>query len=163
MASKTTSSKIKKEAKTLTEDFLREMSIEAEVEVQADEELIKIQISGEELGLLIGYRGENLESFQLLLGIALNKKLGLEPRLPVLVDVGGWRQQREESLRALVEKEVVHLEKGKHPVELPPMPPAQRRSIHLLVKNHGGLISESVGEEPNRYVVIKKAGGSHEK
>ncbi len=156
MAGKTKSDKIKKEAQTFTAKLLKLMGVDGKVEAEVDEELIKIIISGDDLGLLIGYRGENLESLQLVLGIALNKKLSLEPRMPVIVDVGGWRQQREESLRSLVEKEIANISPARNSVELPPMPPTQRRSVHLLVKNYEGLTSESTGEEPNRRIVIKK-------
>ena len=156
MAGKIKSDKIKKEAQTFTAKLLKLMGVDGEIEVEVDEELIKIMISGGDLGLLIGYRGENLESLQLVLGIALNKKLSLEPRMPVIVDVDGWRQQREESLRFKVEKEIANISSVRTSVELPPMPPTQRRSVHLLVKNYEGLTSESTGEEPNRRVVIKK-------
>ncbi len=158
MANKASTSKIEKTARELMEETLEKLSVEAEVTVEAGKDLVKIQISGEELGLLIGYRGENLESLQLLLGIMINNKLGLDPRLPVLVDVGDWRAQREESLRLMVAKEIKNISGNKTSVELPAMPPAQRRTIHLLVKDHEGLSSESEGEEPNRCVVIKKGG-----
>jgi len=157
MAKKTESNKIEKEAQSLVEKILRLLGAEAKVAVVADTELIKIEIDGEDLGLLIGYRGENLESLQLLLGIILNKRLGEGAGRPVLVDVGGWRKSREESLQILVEKELAKLSKGRSYVDLPPMPPSQRRAVHILVGQHDGLVSESVGEEPNRHVVIKKA------
>lgn len=156
MAGKIKSDKIKKEAQTFTTKLLKLIGVDGKVEAEVDEELIKIMISGEDLGLLVGYRGENLESLQLVLGIALNKRLSLDPRMPVIVDVGGWRQQQEESLRFLVEKEIANISSVSNSVELPPMPPAQRRSVHLLVKNYEGLTSESTGEEPNRRIVIKK-------
>jgi len=158
MVSKSEFVKIKKETKVFTEKLLGLLDVKAKVEVEADADLIKVMISGEDLGLLIGYRGENLESLQLILGIAINKKLSLEPRMPVVVDIDGWRQQREESLRSLVEKETKNISSKNPSVELPPMPPSQRRTVHLLVKEQDGLTSESSGEEPNRYVVIKKGG-----
>ena len=158
MVSKSEIVKIKKETKVFTEKLLGLLDVKAKVEVEADADLIKVMIFGEDLGLLIGYRGENLESLQLILGIAINKKLSLEPRMPVVVDIDGWRQQREESLRSLVEKETKNISSKNPSVELPPMPPSQRRTVHLLVKEQDGLTSESSGEEPNRYVVIKKVG-----
>ncbi len=154
MASKISAEKIKKAAAELTKKTLENLSVEAKVAVEASEELVKIKITGEELGLLIGYRGENLESLQLLLGIAINNKLGLDPRVAVLVDVGDWRAQREEALRSLVAKEITKMKDGESSVELPSMPPAQRRTVHLLVKDYEGLTSASVGDEPNRHVVI---------
>ena len=158
MVSKSEFVKIKKETKAFTEKLLGLLSVTAKIETEVETELIRVMISGEDLGLLIGYRGENLESLQLILGIAINKKLSLDPRMPVIVDIDGWRQQREEALRSLVEKETKSLSSKKPSVELPPMPPSQRRTVHLLVKDQEGLTSESSGEEPNRYVVIKKGG-----
>ena len=157
MVSKSKISEIKKETKVLTEKLLELIGVEAKVEADADAELIKIMISGEDLALLIGYRGEHLESLQLILGIVVNKKLSLDPRIPVVVDIDGWREQREEALRSLVEKEIKNISLKQPFVELPPMPPSQRRTVHILVKDQEGLTSESSGEEPNRYVVIKKA------
>ncbi len=156
MANKASTSKIEKTARELTEETLEKLSVEAEVAAEADQDLVKIKISGEELGLLIGYRGENLESLQLLLGIMINNKLELDSRIPVLVDVGDWRAQREEALRLLVAKEIKNISGDRTSVELPAMPPSQRRTVHLLVKDHKGLSSESEGEEQNRHVVIKK-------
>ena len=74
----------------------------------------------------------------------------------MLLDVGGWREQREEALKNLIAKEIEKLSTGLSSVELPPMPPAQRRTVHLLITDHDGLTSESVGEEPNRRVVVQK-------
>jgi spoIIIJ-associated protein len=156
MASKISTSKIERETVETTEEVLEELGVEAKVSVKSSDSLIETKITGEDLGLLIGYRGENLESLQLILGIIINNKLKSEPRIPVLIDVGDWRAQREESLRTLVAKEVTKLDSGDRAVELPPMPPSQRRTTHLLVKEHEGLTSESVGEEPNRHIVIKK-------
>lgn len=158
MAEKNPSSKIKSESKKIAEKTLKLIDVNAIVNVESRDDLIKINIDGEDLGLLIGYRGENIESFQLLLGIIINRTLELAQWRPVLVDVGGWRQQREEALRILVNKEIENISAEQASVELPPMPPAQRRSVHLLVGEHEGLTSESAGEGENRHVVIKKTG-----
>lgn len=157
MAEKNTPDKIKIEAKKTTEKILKFTGVDANVDVEVQEDLIKVNIEGEDLGLLIGYRGENIESFQLILGIILNKNLELENWRPVLVDVGGWRKQREESLRMLVSKEVEKISENEPSVELPPMPPAQRRSVHILVGEYDGLTTESAGDGANRHVVIRKA------
>jgi spoIIIJ-associated protein len=158
MVSKNTTEKIEKEAQELIGELIKMLGVEAEAKISISAELIKVEIDGQDLGLLIGYRGENIESLQLLLGIILNRKLGGDAWRPVLVDVGGWRAAREESLRVLVEQQVARLSADRSSVELPPMPPAQRRAAHILVSEHEGLASESAGEEPNRFVVIKKVG-----
>lgn len=157
MAEKNTPDKIKTEAKKTTEKVLKFTGVDANVDIEVREDLIKVNIEGEDLALLIGYRGENIESFQLILGIILNKNLKLENWRPVLVDVGGWRKQREESLRVLVSKEVEKISENEPSVELPPMPPAQRRSVHILVGEYDGLTTKSEGDGVNRHVVIRKA------
>ncbi len=157
MAEKNTPRKIKSKTNKITEKLLKFIDIDANVDIEVQEDLVKVNIEGEELGLLIGYRGENIESFQLILGIILNKNLELENWRPVVVDVGGWRKQREESLRVLVSKEVEKISENEPSVELPPMPPAQRRSVHILVGEYDGLTTESAGDGANRHVVIKKA------
>ena len=156
MASKTKDKEIIDEAEKLTKNLLELIGVEAKVAAVGEEDLVRVDIDGDDLGLLIGYRGENLESLQLVLGIILNKKLNLDPWRPVLLDVGGWREQREEALKNLIAKEIEKLSTGLSSVELPPMPPAQRRTVHLLITDHDGLTSESVGEEPNRRVVVQK-------
>jgi len=158
MAEKNKPEKIEKEAKELTEKVLKLLGVKADLEVTKQEDVVKIAIEGEDLGLLIGYRGENLEGLQLILATILNNKWGFESWTPVVVDVGGWRKQREDSLRALVAKEAEKISAERGRVELPSMPPSQRRMVHLLVSEYDGLESESIGDEPNRHVVIKKTG-----
>jgi spoIIIJ-associated protein len=155
MASKNRDTKLEKTAKEVTENLLRLLGVEAEVSVRFDQ-ILKIEVNGPELGLLIGYRGENLESLQLVLGLMINKKLDNPDWTPVNIDIGGWRSQREESLKGLLSKYVSRLSPEQPSIELPSMPPSQRRSIHLLVEEYGDLESTSEGEEPNRRVVVKR-------
>lgn len=147
--------KIEKEAKALSEKILGFLGYKPEISVEASEESVKIDINGEDLGLLIGQRGDHLESLQILLGLILNKKLGGE-WLPVIVDVGGWRKEKEETLKALVNREVTKITSMGGETSLFPMTPTQRRTVHLLVSEYAGLESSSAGDEPNRYVIIKR-------
>ena len=158
MASKNTTEKIEKEAQELIGELIKMLGVEAEAKISISAELIKIEIDGQDLGLLIGYRGETIENLQLLLGIMLNKKFDSDAWRPVLVDVGGWRKSREEALRSLVERQIAKLSAEQRSVELLPMSPSERRTVHILVSEHTDLTSESVGEDPARFVVIKKAG-----
>jgi len=156
MASKIKNDKLIKESTSLTESILKELGMKANVTATTDEDIIKIDITGEDLGLLIGYRGENLEHLQLILGIMINKKLALDNWIPVVVDVGGWKKEREEQVRNLVDREVKKISAEKPEVELPAMPPDQRRIAHLAIEEYPGLTSQSAGEEPFRYVIIQK-------
>lgn len=143
-------------AKELTEELLSKLGVKAEINTSEQDAAIHIGVEGEDLGILIGYHGENLEAVQLILGLMINKKLGGEEWVPVSLDVGGWRKERSEALRSMIDKAEMELKENKESVELPPMSASQRRMVHVLLSDYKGLTSESAGEEPNRRVIIKK-------
>ncbi len=153
-------------AKELTEDFLKNLefnyeSVEAELlksekEGESEEEqedLIKVDIKGEELSYLIGRFGKTMFAFQHLINIAFNANR--EVRLKVIIDINKYREKRERELRSYAERAMIEVKESKLPMSLPPMKPAERRIIHLALKEEQGIITTSEGEEPNRYVVIK--------
>ena len=144
-------------AKELTENILKELQIVAKVSVKEEDKAIQINIDGDELGLLIGYHGENLEALQLLLGLMVNKKAGSNEWIPVNLDIGKWRSDRMNELRSMVEKAASEIGVSKETVELLPMPASQRRMVHLILSDFPNFTSVSEGEEPNRRVIIKKA------
>ncbi|MEX0617241.1 MAG: R3H domain-containing nucleic acid-binding protein [Candidatus Woykebacteria bacterium] len=144
-------------AKETTEELLKLLNIEAGVKAESLESSISIDISGEDLGLLIGHQGDNLEALQLVLGLIVNnKKNGPADWTPVSVDVGGWREEKSQALKSMIENIAAEIEKEGGERALPPMPASQRRMAHLILADFPGLISESDGEEPNRRVIIKK-------
>lgn len=143
-------------ANDLTKELLNKLGVEAKIDVSEQDEAIHIAVEGDDLGILIGFHGENLEAVQLILGLMINKKLEEEDWLPVNFDVGGWRKERVEVLRSMIDKAKIELKDSKEAVELPPMSASQRRMVHVLLSDYKGITSESVGEEPNRKVVIKK-------
>ena len=143
-------------ANNLTKELLSKLGVEAKISVSEQDEAIHIAIEGDDLGILIGFHGDNLEAVQLILGLMINKKLEDEEWLPVNLDVGGWRKERTEILKSMIDKAEMELKESKEAVELPPMSASQRRMVHVLLSDYNGITSESVGEEPNRKVVIKK-------
>lgn len=143
-------------AKELTEELLSKLDIKAKIDTSEQDAAIHIGVEGEDLGILIGYHGENLEAVQLILGLMINKKLGGEEWVPVNLDIGEWRKERYEVLRSMVDKAEMELKENRESVELPPMSASQRRMVHVLLSDYKGITSESVGEEPNRKVIIKK-------
>jgi len=155
MGRKVTDKKIEKEATLLCEKTLSLLGFDIKPKVTQKEGAVHVEIEGDDLGLLIGQYGSNLESLQLFLGMALNKKLGTEEWVHVLVDVGGWRKQREEAIRDMIEKAIERINQGESQAELPPMSPAQRRAAHLIIADEG-FSSESVGVGDERRIVIKK-------
>ena len=157
MGSKVNDKAVEKEAKELAEKTLSLLGFDLKPKVTKKEDAVYVEIEGDDLGLLIGQHGSNLESLQLIMSIALNKELKTEEWVPVLVDVGGWRKQREESIRVLIERAKEKIANGEPQFELPAMSPAQRRTTHMIVAEDGGYVSESVGTGEERRVVIKKA------
>ncbi len=145
-----------KTAKELTKELLKRIDISAKVKASEQDSAIQVEIEGDDLGLLVGFHGENLEALQLILGLMVNKKTPNEEWLPVNLDVGGWRKERAEALKAMIEKAALEIEENKESVELPPMSSSQRRMVHVLLSDYPKITSESIGEEPNRKVVIKK-------
>lgn len=145
------------EIKKTTEELLTMLKTEGKVEVaeeKSDEEsnyIIKIET--QETGLLIGYHGETLNSLQLLLGVVLFKKLG--KWVHVVVDVGNYRQMREESIKEMVNRIVSEVEATNQTSTLPYLSPLERRIVHMMLTNHEKVVSESIGEGKDRRLTIK--------
>lgn len=135
--------------------------LEGSYEIEESDELVNVLIETKDAGRLIGFRGESLESLQLIVNQIMSRKLkgtepdGKEEYKRVILDVEGWRKQKEEDLKTRASewaKQV--LETGKE-MELEPMSPWQRRIVHMAVEKIGSLTTESVGEGRDRHIVIK--------
>jgi len=119
---------------------------------EAEQPTVLVEIQGNDLSILIGRRSETLNALQYLTNLIVGKELGRW--LPVLIDVQGYRARRERQLRILARRmaeQAVHT--GRRQV-LEPMPPDERRLIHLELRNHPQVTTESIGEDPNRKVTI---------
>ncbi len=117
---------------------------------------ISLALSGEGLGVIIGHRGETLDSLQYLAGLVANRLGGDYTR--VTIDSGNYRQKREHTLEALARKLANQAIRSGKSCTLEPMNPYERRIIHAAVSQIKGATSSSVGEEPQRRVVISPAG-----
>ena len=146
-----------KTAQELAEELLKKLQVKGKVKVFEVESAVQIEVSGEDLGILIGYHGETLEALQLLLGLMVNKEVEGEEWVPVNLDIGEWMSKRTQVLKSMVEKAALDIEGSEGTFELPPMPASQRRTVHLILADFPNFTSESMGEEPNRKVIIKKA------
>ncbi len=144
--------------KELLEEVLRQIGVQADFTVEDTEESVIVKVSGDNLGALIGYHGETLESLQLLLALMLNRKLGSEVWHRVLVDIGNWRAERSEALREIVQRGIDQLEQtGQERTLLPAMGADQRRQVHVIVSEQfPSYVSFSEGEEPNRRIYVSK-------
>jgi len=145
------------QAVQITETLLQQMKLEAQVSAallpeDGSGKNLKIDIHGDELSVLIGRRAETLNALQYILGLIIGKQT--ESWVQVTVDVEGYRARREQQLRQLARRMAEQaLNSGKRQV-LEAMSSAERRIIHLELREMEGVISESIGEEPNRKVTI---------
>jgi spoIIIJ-associated protein len=146
-----------KKGKEFLETLLNKADINVGVEVlkeKSDAEQVVYNLTGEkELGLVIGHRGETLDAMQYLTSIYINKEL--EEYFRVLLDAEGYRDRRQETLERLAERLAAKAERKKRKVVLEPMPPHERRIIHIKIKENENVKSYSEGKEPYRKVMIE--------
>ncbi len=139
--------------KLATEELLARLEIDASTEVELVDDVYQVKVETEESGLLIGFHGETLSSFQLILGLLVFKKMNEWVR--VVVEVGDYRARREEQLKAMAESYAAQALALNQPVPLPPLPPIERRIVHLALQERTDVETVSEGEGNMRRVVIK--------
>ena len=129
-----------------------EMNVDIEIEYNDVEKQMNIELSGDEMGMLIGKRGVTLDSLQYLVSLVINKKT--EDYVKVKIDTENYRERRKETLENLA-RNLAHKVKRIHKsVVLEPMNPYERRIIHSSLQNNKYVTTYSEGEEPYRHVVI---------
>lgn len=135
------------------EELIKTLELQAEVEVVSHETTAEVILKTEESGIIIGYHGEVLEAFQLLLSLMVSRKAGHFMRLSV--EVGDYKKNRSEYLESLAQqtKEKV-LEEGR-PHTLSSLKSWERRVVHMILQDDQDVISESMGEGKDRVLVIK--------
>lgn len=141
--------------KVLVEGLLSKMNLELDVTVEEQEEQFFVDITGKDIALLIGKRGESLDAFQFLVNSIYNKGKKHEEYKKVVVDSSNYKSKREDTLKVLAERMAVKAVRENHDVRLEPMNANERRIIHSSLADHAKVETESKGKEPNRYVVIK--------
>ena len=141
-------------AKSFIETLLKNAKVNADVEVKQEDNLIKVNIKGDEAACLIGRRGDTLHSIQFLTGLALNK-INKDSHTRVLVDIENYREKREESLIRYANKMAREVAKTKKTKKLDYMNPYERRIIHSALQNDRYVITYSEGTDPYRRLVIE--------
>lgn len=142
----------------VAEDFLRKIfkTIGMEVTLTSvmDEEegCLNIDMSGEEMGVLIGKRGQTLDSLQYLVSLIVNKER--EEYLRIKLDTENYRERRKATLESLAKNIASKVKRTKRPVSLEPMNPYERRIIHSVLQSDKYVLTRSEGEEPYRHVVV---------
>lgn len=145
----------------LASEFIQQvcqaMEVRAETQVSTEGDNWHVNITGPELGILIGRRGDTLDALQYLTNLAVSKKLF--ERVRIIVDVEGYRQRREETLIRLAKRLSEKVKRTGTRVVLEPMNPHERRIIHTTLQDETRISTFSEGDEPNRRVVISLKRG----
>lgn len=139
-------------------DVFEKMNIDVDIEKTEDDESISLMVTGKDSGIIIGRRGETLDALQYLTSLVVNKNSSKYKR--VTVDIENYRHKREETLVRLAERLADKVVKYRRNVSLEPMNPYERRIIHSTLQNNNYVETYSVGEDPNRKVVIALKQGN---
>jgi len=134
------------------EQILEKMRIHARVGVRLLDERIELDITGNNLGVLIGRRGQTLDALQYITTLAVNKKTA--EFVPVQVDAGGYREKRRLTIQKNALSAKQKAVKTGRKIALEPMTPAERRLVHMALSDDHDVVTYSIGEEPSRRVVI---------
>lgn len=153
-----TQGELEDRAKAFLGRLLGLMEVEGRVLTQLDDGNMNIRVDGDNMGILIGYRGETLNALQYLTGLVVNRDGSQYVR--VSLDTENYRARREETLERLARKMAMKVRRTGQRVVLEPMNPFERRVLHAALQSNPFVATHSEGEEPNRRVVItpKRAG-----
>lgn len=145
---------IERRIRTFLADMFKAMDMEVEVKINFNkkDECVDVELLGNNMGVLIGKRGQTLDSIQYLISLVVNK--GKEKYVRIKVDTENYRNRRKETLENLAKNIAYKVKRSKHPVSLEPMNPYERRIIHAALQNDKYVSTRSEGEEPFRHVVI---------
>lgn len=147
-------SSIKDKAKDFLDSVFEAMGLVVAIDINYDEmdHYMDIDLSGDEMGVLIGKRGQTLDSLQYLVSLVVNKEA--ENYIRVKVDTENYRQRRKETLENLAKNIAYKVKRTKRPVSLEPMNPYERRIIHSALQSDKYVTTHSEGDEPFRRVVV---------
>lgn len=147
-------SSLEKSVRDFLDQVFAAMELEVEIITKVDEEnkVIDVEFKGPDMGMLIGKRGQTLDSLQYLTNLAVNKQS--ESYVKVKLDTEDYRKRRKETLENLAKNIAYKVKRTKRPVSLEPMNPFERRVIHSALQNDKYVSTHSEGEEPYRHVVV---------
>ena len=143
---------VAEEGKKVLSELIERMGIQGQVSIRQAGDPVVLDISGRELGPLIGWRGENLRALQTVVNMLMSKH-GADRR--VIVDVERYRQRREHTVREIAFRAARQVKVTGDPITLDAMQPFERRAIHLALEDDPDVTTVSVGEEPNRRLVVE--------
>ena len=128
------------------------LKVQIDVKVHMEESNIEVELSGDEMGALIGKRGQTIDSIQYLTSLVVNKKS--EQYFRVKVDTENYRERRKATLEELAKNIAYKVKRTKRAVSLEPMNPYERRIIHSALQNDKYVTTKSEGEEPYRHIIV---------
>ncbi|TKI58112.1 protein jag [Brevibacillus antibioticus] len=134
------------------QDVLSNMKVNAKVETRTNEEGMLFDIQGTNLGIIIGRRGQTLDSLQYLVNVVANRHADKHVR--ITLDAENYRLRRKETLEQLADRVAKKALSTKRDVRLEPMSAAERKVIHAFLQKRADVVTFSEGDEPNRYIVI---------
>lgn len=138
--------------RAILERIVDALEVDADVEVDEDADQIVGRVNGEDVGLLIGRRGQTIDAVQLLCYRAAFR--GLQERKRVVVDAAGYRERRQAAIEGQADRAAERALKTGKEIELEPMTPTERRLVHQHLKDRAGLETFSEGDEPERCVIV---------
>jgi len=139
-------------ARRFLAEILRTMGYATDMETSVEEGYVFINVLGDDLGALIGRRGQTLNALQYLVNLAALRETSGDER--IVLDIEGYRKRRERTLQALARRLAERVRRTGHSVELEPMTAQERRVVHTTLQDDPAVITKSDGEEPFRKVVI---------
>ena len=137
-------------------ELLELLRVEGEVEVRSRSYPLTLNVHGDDLGILIGRHGDTLSSLQFMVNLLVGRRMGRWTR--VVVDVEEYRQRRERTLRDVAERAAERVRRTRQTVTLEPMPPNERRIVHMTLQGDRFVATHSIGEGDSRKVVIAPRG-----
>lgn len=145
---------VKESAKDFLKNIINAMNIDVNFDISENEDTLNINLYGKNVGLLIGYRGETLDSLQYLVSLVANKSNPSGRYRRIIIDAENYRKKREQTLINLAQRLAKTVLERKKSIELEPMNSNERRIIHMALQDHPYVETYSEGVEPNRRVII---------
>jgi spoIIIJ-associated protein len=142
-------------AQTVLQEMLSLMGLSGTVEIASGGETSRLNVKGDDLGALIGRRGEKLASLQHIVNLIVGRREGQHHR--IAIDVENYRGRREEQLRDVADRAAKRVVQSGKILQLEPMPAVERRVVHMALLEHPKVRTQSVGVEPNRRIVVLPA------
>jgi len=145
--------KPERDARQVVENILKNMKIDYQIErVEWENGTVRINIVGKDMGLLIGRKGETINALQYIAGLIINRQR--DEKIRVVLDVEDYRKKREQSLESLALRLSDKVKQTRKNVVMRPMSSQERRIVHTVLQEDPQVVTYSMGDEPNRKVVI---------